>query len=436
MAKTSIPYIVWRDGKPRFVPSPELRGLGYKGENLRHADGRWFTRGEALDWAERRQREAQAKGQAIREEAERLARKRRQVFAPPAAPAVRVTSIYTVARLVDDWLLSPVFLRPAARGAIRPEAGDGQRSYRTMVDYRQKMRALEAHDRDLYYSAVEALDQPILAGLHESLWQARGLHTANGVLRVLSIAISWGIRRGKVRLPVNPAFHLGTPKPKPRLRFASRAEIEALVAAADAIGRPEMGDMIILGVWTGQRQADRLALLHKTGPAIPNRRVFRQQKTGAIVIIPEAPELRARLSASRARRVAAGILDRHVVLDERTWRPFLADWYRHVWDDVRAAAVAGVPTEDATADAPRWIVPPTPGLAGFRDQDLRDTAVTWMGLAGLTIPEICSITGHSEASAYSIMKHYLALHPDMASAGMAKLITWYETSDKTEEMWR
>ncbi|WP_026782637.1 hypothetical protein [Pleomorphomonas koreensis] len=446
MAKLpSIPYVSWRDGRPRFNPNHMVRALGFKAMDLKHADGRWMTRGEALDWAEKRAAEVEA----IREAAK--AKKKRKVFVPKAPPAATpVASIYTVAHLVDDWLLSPLFPRPVARGLPQPPRGEGQKSYRTMQDYRQKMRTLEAHDHELYHSAVAALDQPILVGLHEDIWQKRGLPTANAVLRVLSAAISWGMRRGKVRKSINPAFRLGKPGSKPRLRFASRAELEALVAAADAIGRPEMGDMIILGVWTGQRQADRLALLHEAVLVDRGRRVFRQQKTGARVVIPESPELKARLAGSRVRRIRAGIVDRHVVMNEQSWRPFTANWYRHLWDDVRSAAVDGVPDAEATAtrnealrragerpeNEPVWKLPPVPSLKGFRDQDLRDTAVTWMGLAGLTIPEICSITGHSEASAYQIMKHYLALHPDMASAGMKKLVAWYETDDRSEEMWK
>ena len=52
-----------------------------------------------------------------------------------------------------------------------------------------------------------------------------------------------------------------------------------------------------------------------------------------------------------------------------------------------------------------------PSLKGFTDQDLRDTAVTYLALSEVDVPGICSITGHSEVSAYGIMKHYLGRHP-------------------------
>lgn len=447
MAKSpSIPYVSWRNGRPRFNPNDGVRALGFKAEDLKHEDGRWMTRGEAVDWSDKRSAEIQAARAKIKAQVAKV----KKVFVPAAQQPSRSTKhIYTVARLVEEWLNSPKFPKPVERGMPIPPKMPGQVSYRTMVDYREKMGTLEAHDYDLYYSAVVALDQPILVGLHEDIWTTRGLATANAVLTVLSGAISWGMRRGKVTFAINPAFRLGKPGNKPRLRFATRAELETLVATADAIGRPEIGDMIILGVWSGQRQADRLALAHKGHNVATGRRVFRQQKTGALVVIPESPELKSRLAASRQRRIRAGVVTGDVILDERSWRPFLPDWYRHVWAEVRTAAVRGVPNHQATLDRddryrarletppnePIWLVRPMPSLADFRDQDLRDTAVTWMGLAGLTIPEICSITGHSEKSAYDIMKHYLALHPEMAEAGMAKLIRWYETDDKSEEMW-
>jgi hypothetical protein len=49
--KLRLPYIAWRDGKPRFMPGPRIRALGFKGEDLRHEDGSWFTLEDAATWA-------------------------------------------------------------------------------------------------------------------------------------------------------------------------------------------------------------------------------------------------------------------------------------------------------------------------------------------------------------------------------------------------
>ncbi|TPN57179.1 GIY-YIG nuclease family protein [Mesorhizobium sp. B1-1-7] len=51
MAKSPHPNVVWRCGRPRFSPGPELRATGHKGRDLRHEDGRWYSFGEAVDWS-------------------------------------------------------------------------------------------------------------------------------------------------------------------------------------------------------------------------------------------------------------------------------------------------------------------------------------------------------------------------------------------------
>ncbi len=71
-------------------------------------------------------------------------------------------------------------------------------------------------------------------------------------------------------------------------------------------------------------------------------------------------------------------------------------------------------------------------VSTLQDLDLRDTAVTWMALAGATIAEIISVTGHKAESATRILKHYLAHHPEMADEGLRKMIAWYDAGGETE----
>ncbi len=89
------------------------------------------------------------------------------------------------------------------------------------------------------------------------------------------------------------------------------------------------------------------------------------------------------------------------------------DYYRHLVEDIRASATKICPS-----------------VADLRDQDLRDTAVTWLALAGCDIWEICLITGHSFKTAAEVLKHYLAIHPDMATSAMNKMHIWYEGKTK------
>ncbi len=80
------------------------------------------------------------------------------------------------------------------------------------------------------------------------------------------------------------------------------------------------------------------------------------------------------------------------------------------------------------AYVPAWYpqLRPRNELDGFRDQGLRDTAVTWLARAGRDTAEIASITGRNLNSVNDILKHYLGLHPDLARRAIGKLSAWYE----------
>lgn len=437
----SIKHVSWRDGRPRFQPGRQLRDAGHTGKNLQHEDGSWFSRGEAIDWSD-----AFCK---------QLAKEAKASTAPKTGPTPQRGKLYSVGQLFEDWFGSRKFQLPADL-AERQRQVMAKNVYapKSIKDFRQKARVIEDHDPTLWASPVDALSQPVLFGLYEELVTARGISTARGAIAVFSIALGWGKRRGKFtfreNLGVNPAQDLQMATPPPRIRFGTRTEIETLVAVADYIGIPESGDMTMLGVWSGQRQGDRLALedfgLHK------GRRRFRQAKTGAIVSVLEAPELERRLAASAERRRAAKaeallgaeaderpaierrfkrvILNEHV--DQRynkcQWQTFQGQHYSHVFAKVRAIAVAGIRHENGVD----WIVKPCPSLADFQEPDLRDTAVTWLALADCTIPEICAITGHELTSATRVLKHYLAVHPEMADSAIRKMAAWYDAGGETE----
>ncbi|ESZ32726.1 hypothetical protein [Mesorhizobium sp. L2C066B000] len=437
----SIKHVSWRDGRPRFQPGRQLRDAGHAGKDLRHEDGAWFSRGEAIDWSD-----AFCK---------QLVKEAKAAAPAKAAPTPARGKLYSVGQLFEDWFASLKFQMPADQAERQRQiAARNIYAPKTIKDYRQKARVIEDYDPSLYASPVDALSQPVLFGLYEALVAARGISTARGAIAVLSIALGWGKRRGKFtfreNLGVNPAQDLQMATPPPRIRFGTRTEIETLVAVADHIGVPESGDMTMLGVWTGQRQRDRLDLVDVG--LQKGRRHFRQSKTGAIVWVMESPELERRLAASVERRRAAKaeallgaeadertaierrfkrvILNEHV--DRRygvcRWQPFEGQHYSHVFAKVRDIAVAGVRADNGVD----WIIKPCPTLADFQEPDLRDTAVTWLALAGCTIPEICAITGHSLSSATRVLKHYLAVHPEMADAAIKKMVSWYEAGGETE----
>ncbi|WP_127523633.1 hypothetical protein [Mesorhizobium sp. Z1-4] len=458
------PYVVWRDGRPRFSPSPVLRRQGHKGMDLKHRDGTWFSRGECVDWSDvlmasikpsRPEAEPATAGPAASRSAAERASQRTALPAPPegrpkAELPVRQKHSITLAQLFDDWFCSAKFQLPEdPRELARQVKAKAVYAPRTVRDFRQKARVLETFDTELWWAPAGALTTPVVYGVYEGLRKERGIATARGAIAVLSIALKWGRKRGKVSFRLNdganPAHDLDMATPPPRVRVATRIEIETLVAVADRIGRPEAGDMIMLGVWTGQRQGDRLALEDKG--LIAGRRVFRQSKTGATVAIKQVPELTRRLAAAQERRRkprAEAMLQapddaaraeverrfRRVILNELVdsrygkclWRTFEGQTYSHLFAEIRAIAVAGVPKPGTN----EWLIAPCPSLADFTDPDLRDTAVTWMALAGVDIPGICAVTGHSLVSATRILRHYLAMSPELADAAIGKMLAWYE----------
>lgn len=465
MPKNPHPCVSWRDGRPRFQPSRTLRARGFAGTDLRwpapppHGEpvepwdfralkpgdkntGRWFSKGEAVDWSA-----AFTKS---------LKPKKARTIAQRAKPAPAAGAC-TVGQLFSDWWRSPKFQIPADPAeAYRQRLAGNVYAAETVAQYKIRAGLIERFDPELWAGPVDALTTEIMFGFYEEMRSAHGIASARYSVQVLSAAFAWGRLRGKFKFRmnqgVNPARGLKLAKLPPRVRVATRHEIETLVAAADAIGRPEIGDSILLGLWTGQRQGDRIALTDKG--LLNGRRVFRQSKTGAIVAIREAPSLRARLAAAEKRRraaraaalLAAGsdierrVVERrfaHIILDEsengrwldrrRHYQPFARWNYSHVFGEVRAAAVAGI------ADGKGgWQVKPCESLADFQERDIRDTAVTWQALAGSTIPEIISLTGHSIESAVAILKHYLARDPAMADAAIRKMVAWYDAGGETE----
>lgn len=414
MAKLEIriTHVAWRDGRPRFSPGPRLRALGFTGQDLRHgAKGDWFTAVEAAAWVEAKEAEIAARDAAV---ATALAAGKRR-------PPLRASgaALLTVGELYEEFHKSP---RMSGQDVAEGRRNQRAVSARTRKDYRQKADSLAAFDPIIWASPAEALEKRHVYDLYERLWAAKGLHMARGIIAVLSAALGWAIRRGRLRLPANPCSALGMETPEPRLRCLTPAEVRHLVAAADIIGRPEIGDAVTMGVWTGQRQNDRLALVD--GGLVDGRRIFRQNKTKAIVALRETPDLAARLAAARERRKTWKVEPVTILCDEtakRSWKP---DWYRHCYAEVRAAAVAGVKGQDG-----EWLLQPMPSLADARDQDLRDTAVTWLARAGSTIPEIGAVTGHSHETIHSILKHYLVQHPEMADHALQKALVWYEGQD-------
>jgi integrase len=145
----------------------------------------------------------------------------------------------------------------------------------------------------------------------------------------------------------------------------------------------------MLALHTGQRQADLLALPWSAydGKAI----TLRQGKSRRLVYVPATRALAASLAA--APRRATTIL---VTLQGTPWAKRR---FHEVWSETAAAA----------------------GITDLHFHDLRGTAVTMLAEAGCTVPEIATITGHSQVHAQRILDRYLARTRTLAESAIAKL---------------
>lgn len=215
----------------------------------------------------------------------------------------------------------------------------------------------------------------------------------------LSRLMTFAIDRGHIS--VNPCTGAG------RLYEADRAdkiwgpaELRALLEAASA----PLQQALMLALWTGQRQGD---LLRLTWAAYDGRVIrLKQSKGKSRVPVPVGAPIRDMLDAMLAERKAV------TILTNTKGQPWTSDGFRTSWDKAYKKA----------------------GIVDLHFHDLRGTAVTRLALAGATVPEIASITGHSLKTVQEILdKHYLGGRLELAEAAIKKLDSVYGRSTKTSK---
>jgi integrase len=404
MANIKAPqHISWRNDRPRFQPGRALRRLGYQGQDLRHADGRWFTLEETRGFAQARAQEIAA----LRATGKKLKR----------PPVERGRSVHD---LVQAYLRSPDFARLRAS---------------TQADYRFKSyavswqpveiagRAQSGGDRperereQFSLAPASAIGKPEVKAFFEYLARARGLVMARQTIMLLSAAYKWGTLDAHWRLPGNPCNKIDLPKPKPRVVTWELDEVQAFVAAADlpAIDAPELADAVLIALFSGQRQGDVLAFTGAGNSDGVIRLV--QAKTGTRVEIPLIAPLAARLAKMAERRVARGIGAPELVVDSRTGRGFNSFTFRHRFAELRAKVASG---DDALGIAA------CPTIADKNFQDLRDTMLTWLHRAGADMKTIAGVSGHALSSIAQVLPHYVALGSADAANAMRLLSAWMD----------
>lgn len=421
----------FRAGRPRWDPAPALRAAGWRARDLKDAHGRWLAEGASIDLA-RTLNEAVTAWRA----SELVPAAFADVAPAGACEMARATRAELLDRRSVGQLLDAYAGDP--RRGLQPSREFAGLGVKTQAEYRSKLsrmvdvlagyavqppRAASAAAKAAHADAraqvraasIDVLEPPEYGSpdkplLYVAYWRMRdqvGHAMANGTLRVASAWLDWCLRIERA-IRLNPAKLVDMEQPPGRLRVGSWDELAALIAAADTLKMPSIGDAVVLGVDLSWNQGDRLALTWAQIGAEDRVRGVRR-KTGRAGETKLLATLgAARVAAIRARQHALhgpGVLHTHVIVCEATGRAWKSDHFRHRFAEVRAEAAKTCPS-----------------VATLNDQDLRDTAVTVAYEAGLTEPEIASRTLHSLKRIREILdQHYGEISRQVGDNGAAKL---------------
>ncbi|MCG2628825.1 tyrosine-type recombinase/integrase [Bradyrhizobium sp. WYCCWR 13023] len=199
--------------------------------------------------------------------------------------------------------------------------------------------------------------------------------------RVLSFAKDRGI------IATNPCERGG------RLYSGSRRDkiwSEEDIAALLSIAPKEIQLALMLAIWTGQRQGDLLRLSWSAYDGTHIR--LKQSKTGRRIVMPAGAPLKTVLDITERRGP--------VILTNSLGRPWTSDGFRSSWGKLSDRA----------------------GIEDLTFHDLRGTAVVRLAIAGATVPQIATFTGHSLRDVEAILDaHYLGRDIQLAEAAVLKL---------------
>lgn len=362
-------------GQMRFYwqPSAQLRAAGWRPQRLPDDPAEALARAEALNAevdAWRRGEPAPGAPEAAR----------RRGRAPAAG---------SMAALIADYRRSPWWTRLAVR---------------TRKDYGWCLDLIETWAGDM---PVRSITPPAVQAFYQSQLrrvEGRGRQRvvvetpakAAAAVRVLRLVLQVGVRLGYCG--ANAAARPGMVVRRQREpRLWQPEEVRQMAAAADALGWRSVGTAILLNEWIGQRVADVLAL--PPWRADTGALVLSQGKTRRRVALPVhlVPHLVERLRAEAARPGLASAT--HLLVHDRTGRPWTLSTFEHVFAEVRAAAARGLPEAGLA---------PMPGCAELLFRELRHAAVTRLHEAGVDDLGICGITGHTPQSVRQVLdRHYL-----------------------------
>ncbi len=214
---------------------------------------------------------------------------------------------------------------------------------------------------------------------------------------VLARILSWAVE--ETLIDVNPCtrggkLYSGTRRDK---IWSDEQIAFVLTNAAEHLRLP-----FLIALWTGQREADIVDLPWSAYDGryirLEQKKGRRKGRPGPRVIIPVAAPLKAVLDKTE-RRALKMVLDSN----GRPWNAAASFSEAFRREKIRLGKLM-------------------PGIESLTFHDLRGTAVTRLAVAGCTVPEIASLTGHSMSDVNRILEaHYLNLDVSLAENAIQKL---------------
>lgn len=233
-----------------------------------------------------------------------------------------------------------------------------------------------------------------------------GVHVVNARARVLSAALSYAVELDW--LDVHPMARFRMEKAPSRIRIVQPAEYEALLCAADEIGRPSIGLACALARHTGQRRGDLVALTSQNLDGSMLK--LKQNKRGRTVKLEIIDQRtldrlpgRSRTLVSASPALAAG--PEALICSEQTGLAYqpgtLSVWFGKVRDHAAKSL---------------------PSCSTLLFKDFRDTHCVDLVCRNLSLLQICSRTGHTPASVQMICNHYVELTDDSVVRAASSLL--------------
>ncbi len=260
---------------------------------------------------------------------------------------------------------------------------------RTRKDYIRNISKIEAEFGDFPLSAMsEPEARTVFLGWRDELAK-QSARQADYAMTTLAAILSWALDYGLIA--ANPCRRVG------KTYSGDRSEITWSTEQKDAFLKAAPERMILpflLAEWLGQRQGD---LIRLTWSAYDGSYIkLRQSKTKRLVTLPVPADLKKRLDDLKPKDETKWS---ETILKNSRGLSWTSDGFRTEWRKVLKKA----------------------DIKGVTFHDLRGTAVTQFALAGCTVAEIATFTGHSLKEINAILdKHYLSRNVKLAESASRK----------------